>query len=118
MEIKRDDRSVTISQHDMIMKLKSTTPVELNFQADINSDWVGDKIERRSVSGPVVYCSIPISWFSRKQQTVTLSSAEAEYITAAATVSELINIQVIASNLNHLGLQEISTYTLRAIRVP
>ena len=44
-----------------------------------DSDWAGDKDNRKSVSGWIIYLlGCPISHKSRQQGTVSLSSAEAE----------------------------------------
>ena len=62
----------------------------LNLQAYSDADWAGDPNDRRSVSGFVVYLgSSPISWASKKQHTVSRSSAEAEYRALAIAAAEL-----------------------------
>ena len=54
-----------------------------------NSDWAGDKDGSRSTSGYVWMLSGgPISWKSRLQPIVTLSSTEAEYITVTVAAQE------------------------------
>lgn len=59
-----------------------------------DADWGGDHTDRKSISGMVIYHNENlISWSSRKQQTVSLSSAEAEYISAAMCVSDLLFIK-------------------------
>ena len=66
-------------------------PITLNLQAYSDADWGGDPNGRHSVSGYVVYLgSSPISWASKKQHTVSLSSAEAEYRALAIAAIELV----------------------------
>lgn len=56
-----------------------------------DSDWAGDRADRKSVSGYVVMLKGgPIQWKSRKQKVVAKSTAEAEYIAASTCVQELI----------------------------
>ena len=44
------------------------------------SDWAGDPTDRKSTSGFVfMFNEGPIFWSSKKQHTISLSSAEAEY---------------------------------------
>ncbi|KAJ8886904.1 hypothetical protein PR048_013116 [Dryococelus australis] len=46
-----------------------------------DSDWAGDKLDRKSVSGYVLlHGKNENSWASRKQETVAISTSEAEYI--------------------------------------
>ena len=65
--------------------------VNLKLEGFSDSDWGSSIIDRRSTSG--FYFSLnpdgpPISWKTRKQPTVALSSCEAEYIALAAAVQE------------------------------
>lgn len=71
-----------------------------------DSDFAGDTVTRKSTTGFVIYfCGGPISWCSRKQPIVALSSTEAEYIAAADCVKELLFIKAL---LNELVSNEIS----------
>ena len=60
------------------------------MQAYSDADWAGDPNDRRSVSGFVVYLgSSPILWASKKQHTVSRSSAEVEYRALAIAAAKL-----------------------------
>ena len=53
------------------------------------ADWAGDLSDRKSTSGYVFMLSGgPVSWSSRKQNCVALSTAEAEYVALSAAVQE------------------------------
>ena len=47
-----------------------------------NSDYAGALVSRRSISGFILYVlSVPVSWRSKLQKSVSLSSTEVKYIT-------------------------------------
>ncbi|CAN6716976.1 unnamed protein product [Malus baccata var. baccata] len=63
---------------------------DLDLHAFSDADWVGDPKNRRSTTGFVVYLgSNPISWSSKKQNTVSKSSTEAEYLDIFFTATEI-----------------------------
>jgi hypothetical protein len=56
-----------------------------------DSDWAGDKYDRKSITGYVfMLAGAAITWKSKKQPTVALSSTEAEYMALGDTVKELL----------------------------
>lgn len=82
-----------------------------------DSDWGGDKVDRKSVTGSVIfYCGNAVSWLSKKQS-LSLSSCEAEYIAAASTVSEMLHIQGVIKDMNG-GKNVKSNLYLWTIKVP
>lgn len=63
-------------------------PPTLSAYNDV--DWVGDPLDRRSISGIVVFSgNTPITWFAKKQATVSRSSTKAKYRALASSVAEL-----------------------------
>lgn len=82
--------------------LSNTKDLELKFEKENNSslqcfsdaDWASDKTSRKSVSGFIAFDgSNPISWFSKKQTCVALSTMEAEYCAASAAAQETVNLK-------------------------
>ena len=68
-----------------------------------DSDWAGDKENRRSISGFIMFlCGVPIVWRSKQQTTVALSSSEAEFIAISDAVKEILFVLQI---LNSVGIQ-------------
>ncbi|KAM1762795.1 hypothetical protein ACFX12_005393 [Malus domestica] len=74
---------------------------DLDLHAFSDADWAGDPNDRRSTTGLVVFLgNNPISWSSKKQQTVSRSSTEAEYRALSSTTAELDWIQQILAFLH------------------
>ena len=70
-----------------------------------DADWVGSVSDRRSTSsGCYSLGSAMISWFSKKQSSVALSTAEAEYIAACPASYEAIWLRKLMSGLFNLDL--------------
>ncbi|KAM1001461.1 hypothetical protein ACFX2A_008095 [Malus domestica] len=68
----------------------SYSRTDLDIKAFSDADWAGDPNDRRSTIGLIVYLGgNPISWSSKKQQTVSKSSTEAEYRALSSTAAEL-----------------------------
>ena len=56
-----------------------------------DADWAGSADDRKSTSGGCFYLGNNlVSWFSKKQNCVSLSTAEAEYIAAGSSCSQLV----------------------------
>jgi hypothetical protein len=61
----------------------------LDFQAFSDADWAGDVSDRKSTSGFLFkLVGGPISWGSKKQSSVSLSTSEAEYIALSLAIQE------------------------------
>jgi hypothetical protein len=68
-----------------------------------DADWAADNISRKSVTGYIVRLAKgPVSWVSRKQKTIALSSTEAEYMSLSDTARQLVWMQ---SLYNELGFK-------------
>ena len=74
-----------------------------DIKAYSDADWGGDLKDRKSRTGVVVMIGdSPIVWASVKQDTVAKSSTEAEYIALTSTVSEVLWIRLIMTELKLL----------------
>ncbi|CAL9003639.1 unnamed protein product [Prunus brigantina] len=66
-----------------------------------DSDYAGDQDDRKSTSGYVFMMnSGAVSWSSKKQPVVTLSTTEAEFIAAASSTGQVVWLRRILSCLN------------------
>ena len=71
------------------------------FMAYADADWGSDPNTRRSISGHLVYLGgAAISWLSRAQKTVALSSTEAEFMSLSDASRQLVWINSLMSELN------------------
>jgi hypothetical protein len=95
--------------------LRGTVNARLTYQGDLDSthpfayvdaDWASDPTDRRSITGYVFMISGgAISWSSKKQTSVALSSTEAEYMAAAAAAKEAIWLRTFLKELDMLSTQ-------------
>ena len=76
-----------------------------------DSDWAGDKDNRRSVSGFIMFlCGVPIVWRSKQQKSVALSSSEAEFVAASEAVKEILFVLQV---LESMGIKVKTPVTVR-----
>ncbi|KAI3680226.1 hypothetical protein L2E82_50551 [Cichorium intybus] len=68
-----------------------------------DADWLGCPLSRRSRTGYLLLLGgAPISWKSKKQSVVSRSSAEAEYRAMATTVSEVLWVRSLLTELHEI----------------
>lgn len=98
--------------------LKGTIERKLVYHKDdkalsgfADADWGNDPVDRRSYTGYVFICSgAAVSWCSRKQRTVALSSTEAEYMSLTEAAKECIYLSSLLKELGLHSLAEIILY--------
>lgn len=94
---------------DVVIEYKSSDRLGLLGYSD--SDWGGDLESRRSMSGYVFkMANGPVSWSSKRQKTVALSSCEAEYMALTEATKEAVWMHGL---LKELGLKGFETVTIR-----
>ena len=88
--------------------LRDTVNYQLIFRGDLkplsgyaDADWAGDQDTRRSTSGYVFDIdSAAISWSSKRQPTVALSTYEAEYIGQTQVIKKAVWLRGLLNQLN------------------
>ncbi|KAK1439791.1 hypothetical protein QVD17_05611 [Tagetes erecta] len=109
-----DPRSSHLEAANRVLRYLKGTPGQgillsragdLVLSAYCDSDWLGCPYTRRSRTGYFLLLGgNPISWKTKKQSVVSRSSAEAEYRAMASTVSEVIWVRWLLSELQvHLS---------------
>ncbi|GBO01753.1 Retrovirus-related Pol polyprotein from transposon TNT 1-94 [Araneus ventricosus] len=105
------DKSHRLAAKRVLRYLKKTINYGLVFELDdkvvygySDSDWGNSQEDRKSYSG---YCFMlsnsVISWESKKQKTVALSSTESEYMSLSDSCKEALYLQKLLSELD-LGI--------------
>ena len=80
--------------------LRYTASSDIQLHGFIDLDWAGSAEDRKITSGMCFSLgSAMISWGSRKQKSVALSTAEAEYMVAREACKEAIWLRKLISNL-------------------
>jgi hypothetical protein len=78
--------------------------IEAPVLAYTDADWGGCIETRKSTTGVLVFVyGCPISWSSKKQKTVALSSAEAEYMAIGSAVQEMKWVQMMLEEIGCRG---------------
>ncbi|WMV45286.1 hypothetical protein MTR67_038671 [Solanum verrucosum] len=87
-------------KHDPTMGIFISNKPDLTINAYCDSDWAACPDSRKSVSGYLVLMSdSPVNWKSKKQATISFSSAEAEYRAVRQVVGELVWLERLLGEL-------------------
>jgi Reverse transcriptase (RNA-dependent DNA polymerase) len=116
MESPKEEHMAAVKQ--ILRYLKGSTGVgftyrkspvrNVNFVGYSDSDLAGDVDDRKSTTGVIFFLGDnPISWFSRKQKVVALSSCEAEYIAASAAACQGVWLEALRAELMEQSSQKI-----------
>lgn len=95
---------------DLSLEFPVDKNCEIDMEAYADADWAGDSTTRKSTSGYIIKLfGCLVLWQSRRQSSVSLSTAEAEYISASEACSDIIWTLYI---LNDLGIDIKKPITL------
>ncbi|GBN22002.1 Retrovirus-related Pol polyprotein from transposon TNT 1-94 [Araneus ventricosus] len=75
-----------------------------------DASWAADNMDRKSISGYVIFLGdVPVSWSTSKQKCTALSSMEAEYIALSEAVKEIVWLNRIMNSCLFLELPVIKS---------
>ena len=83
----------------------------MNLCGFTDADWVGSSTEKKSTSGGTFSIGLKtVSWYSRRQRSMALSSAEAKYMAASLDACEAIWMRKVLVGLLGSYLQPTMIY--------
>ncbi|KAL3361573.1 hypothetical protein AABB24_014440 [Solanum stoloniferum] len=98
-------------KNDPCLGIYLSNNTDCSITAYCDSDWAACPDTRKSVSGYVVLMGdSPISWKSKKQTTISLSSAEVEYRAIRKVVGEIVWLERLLTELNMTCTLPISVF--------
>jgi hypothetical protein len=84
---------------------------EVNIECYCDADWAGDKEDRKSTTGYCVYVNDNlISWNTKKQQSVALSTAEAELMAVVDVVREAMWMSMLLTEIGYKVKKPMSVW--------
>ena len=97
------------NETDLSLTYSSRGSATLTAYAD--ADWGGCLQTRRSTTGYIFTLGdAAISWSSKRQHTVALSTTEAEYMAASTATQELLFLRTLLKDLKHTQIQPTVLY--------
>ena len=99
-EVKRVMRYLKGTDQLMLVLGTGTNTQTLSTTIYVDADWAGDCVDRKSNSGYALYLGgALVNWSCRKQQSVSLSSTEAEYVALSEACQEVIVLRRLLSSI-------------------
>ena len=85
---------------DYGLKFKASNDDKINLYGFADADWAGDVTTRKSTSGYVFQVAgATISWKTKRQSVVALSSTEAEYVSLCSAAQETIWLRSLLASI-------------------
>ena len=99
----------TLETQNYVLKLCPDMEQEgYTIEAFSDSEYGGDRETRASVYGFITFfCGAPVSWKSKSNKSITLSTTEAEYFASSETAKEMMFIKNLIESMGELKRLEI-----------
>lgn len=90
----------------LVYKYDKENQCVCKLQGYSDADWAGDIADRKSTSGQIFYVfNCPVSWYSKKQSCVSLSSCEAEYVALSMAIMEGMFLKKLLIDFSYSNIQ-------------
>ena len=111
VEVKRIFRYLKGTRHKKLLLGVTSEKENINLIVYVDADWGGDVIDRKSNTGYCIkFMGSTITWTSRKQSLVTLSSTEAEYVALSEAMKETLWLRRLMKDFNQDIPQSITVF--------
>ncbi|XP_050908362.1 secreted RxLR effector protein 161-like [Lathyrus oleraceus] len=99
--VKRVSRCIKSTiDHGVLMSRKKNVTIDTEVHGYTNLDFNGDQNEKKSIVGYIFMIGgVQISWSSRKQNIVALSSCEGEYVVTSYVIYQTTWIEMLLEEL-------------------
>jgi hypothetical protein len=101
IKVRRIFKYLTNARHYGLVYMNQHHGGVVKLHAYSDADWAGDITDRKSTTG---YCTFMnnnlISWSTKKQSTVALSSCEAEYMAISDVVKEIMWMRILLEEID------------------
>jgi hypothetical protein len=99
----------TLETKNYVLKIHPSMEQEgYTIEAYSDSEYGGDRETRASVYGFITFfCGAPVSWKSKSNKSITLSTTEAEYFASSETAKEMMFIKNIIETIGELKRLEM-----------
>ena len=92
-------------------KFKAQEKADITIQGFADADWAGDVTTRKSTSGYIFQLgNTTVSWKTKKQSIVALSSTEAEYVSSCLAVQETVWLRNFLASVGYEQLHPTTIY--------
>ena len=93
------------------LKFQSNDSTSLLLKAFVNSDWVENWVDRKSISGFIIMSDQgAVSWGSKKQTLVSLSTVETKFVATSTAVREILWHRLLFHSLDMILTDPVHLY--------
>jgi hypothetical protein len=91
--------------------LKQNTHHELTLCANTDADYAAQESDRKSISAATVHLNgLLVNWYCTKQNNVSLSTMESEYVASARGVQDLLGCYELLQEVGCITAQPMTLY--------